>query len=157
MLLKFWGTRGSIAAPGPSTVRYGGNTSCYEVRLRNNTVIIVDAGTGIRALGLELVKAGPVEVHVFITHTHWDHIQGLPFFVPLFVPGSKVTFYGTFDPVYRRSLADILKAQMEYCYFPVREAELKADIHYQTLRDGEQVEVGGALVRAVLMLSLIHI
>jgi phosphoribosyl 1,2-cyclic phosphodiesterase len=151
MIVRFWGTRGSIASPGPDTVKYGGNTTCIEVRPDDGSVIILDAGTGIRPLGLELMKSMPVNAHVFISHTHWDHIQGLPFFVPLFVPGCRVSFYGTFDPVYQRGLADILQAQMEYCYFPVREVELNAEISYRSLKDSEVIEVGGARVSTVLM------
>lgn len=151
MFVKFWGTRGSIATPGNGTVKYGGNTTCVQVCRDEGPAIIFDGGTGIRALGLELMKSMPVEVHVFISHTHWDHIQGLPFFVPLFVPGCKVNFYGAFDPVYRRGLEEILQAQMDYCYFPVRECELKAEISYRSLREGETVLVGGARVTAVLM------
>ena len=83
MLVRFWGTRGSIASPGPDTARYGGNTTCIEVTTDNGDVIIFDGGTGIFRLGNELAKRMPVKVSVFVTHTHWDHIQGLPFFVIL--------------------------------------------------------------------------
>jgi phosphoribosyl 1,2-cyclic phosphodiesterase len=86
-----------------------------------------------------------------VTHTHWDHIQGLPFFAPLFVPNCNVRFFGTFDPVYDKSLRDILAGQMEYCYYPVRESELKANIEYTSLKDGETADLGDAKVTAVLM------
>src|SRR5919108_4631592 len=83
MQVTFWGTRGSIAAPGPTTMRYGGNTSCVEVRLDDGTLIIFDAGTGIRALGQALLaQGGLVRTYLFLSHAHWDHIQGLPFFIP---------------------------------------------------------------------------
>ena len=86
--VKFWGVRGSIACSGPSTVRYGGNTSCLEVRC-GDRIIILDAGSGIRYLGNELITKGPLDVDIFLTHTHFDHICGMPFFTPFFVPQSK--------------------------------------------------------------------
>lgn len=151
MKVTFWGTRGSIASPGPSTVKYGGNTTCIEIRTDGGEILVLDAGTGIRACGLALMRSLPVKCSLFISHTHWDHIQGLPFFVPLFVPGNTVNFYGAFDPVYRKELAEILRGQMQYCYFPVREMELKATISYHSLRDRSVVEVGDARVTAFLM------
>ncbi|MHC1751038.1 MBL fold metallo-hydrolase [Humidesulfovibrio sp.] len=157
MRLVFWGTRGSIAAPGANTAGFGGNTTCLEVdtgsgeRAALNDHIILDAGTGIRALGLALAKSRPVRCAVFITHTHWDHIQGLPFFVPLFVPGSRVAIHGPFDPVGLKDIRGVLEGQMAYPYFPVSSAELKADISYQTLSEGQSVRVGEATVSAILM------
>lgn len=151
MQLRFWGVRGSIPTPGPQTVRYGGNTTCLEVRSDDNRLIILDAGSGIRALGLELARQMPVDCSIFISHTHWDHIQGLPFFVPLFVPGNTVTIHGLFDPVSMRSIRDVLSVQMEYRFFPVREAELKAAIDFVTLTEKQEVQVGDAVVTAVLM------
>ncbi len=151
MQLRFWGVRGSIPTPGPHTVRYGGNTTCLEVRSDDGALIILDAGSGIRGLGQELVRQMPVACNIFISHTHWDHIQGLPFFAPLFVPGNSVTIHGLFDPVSMRSIRDVLAVQMEYRFFPVREAELKAEIEYTTLKEGQQVALGDATVTAVLM------
>ena len=91
MRIRFWGTRGSLAKPGPSTIRYGGNTSCVEVRADDGTLIILDCGTGAHELGRSLVASGepPIRGHLLLTHTHWDHIQGLPFFAPLFVPATN--------------------------------------------------------------------
>ena len=87
MQVKFFGTRGSLPVPGPSTVRYGGNTSCTAVRSSGGTVVILDMGTGAFGLGQQLAASGkPVKGHVLISHTHWDHIQGLPFFAPFFRP-----------------------------------------------------------------------
>ena len=151
MHVRFWGTRGSIASPGPNTTRYGGNTTCIEVRTNNDELIILDGGTGIFRLGNELVKRLPKRTSIFVTHTHWDHIQGFPFFTPLFIPHQKVHFYGTFDPVYDKSLKEILAGQMEYCYYPVRESELKANIEYRSLKDRETVTVGSAQVTPVMM------
>ena len=113
MKVRFWGVRGSIPSPGPDTVRYGGNTTSIEVTTDAGHTIIFDAGTGIRKLGLKLMAEGKQEVAICLSHTHWDHIQGLPFFVPLFVPGKDVHFYGAFDPVYQKELHTILSQQME--------------------------------------------
>jgi len=151
MKVRFWGVRGSIASPGPHSIRYGGNTTCIEVTTDAGHTIIFDAGTGIRPLGLELMERGQTQCAVCISHTHWDHIQGLPFFVPLFVPQSKIDFFGAFDPVYQKDLQSILAQQMEYCYFPVRELELKANIEYHTLHEGARIEYGDAVISNVLM------
>lgn len=120
MIVRFWGVRGSIATPGPRTALYGGNTPCVELRVAGRTIII-DAGTGIRELGNALMKeaAGkPVEGHLFIGHTHWDHIQGLPFFVPLYVPTSRFTLYGMHGTT--KSFQDVIAGQMSPSYFPVQ-------------------------------------
>jgi phosphoribosyl 1,2-cyclic phosphodiesterase len=152
MHVRFWGTRGSIASPGPETVRYGGNTTCIEVRTNNDELIILDGGTGIFRLGNALTKRKlPRRISVFVTHTHWDHIQGFPFFVPLFIPHQEINFYGTFDPVYDKSLKEILAGQMEYCYYPVRESELKANISYKSLQDRQSIVVDGVKVTPVMM------
>ena len=136
MRIRFWGTRGSIAKPGPSTVRYGGNTSCVEVRA-DDTLIVLDCGTGAHELGQQIVAANPEPVrgHLLISHTHWDHIQGFPFFAPLFRAGSEWDIYA---PRQRgRSLQEILAAQMQYTYFPVPLGDLTATIRYHELTEGE--------------------
>lgn len=151
MRIRFWGVRGSIPSPGPDTVKYGGNTTCIEVETDDGEIIILDAGTGIHTLSYSLLKKMPLNCSIFISHTHWDHIQGLPFFVPIFIPNNRLRIYGAFDPVYEKSIKDVLNRQMEYCYFPVREGELKADITYETLRERQVVEIGSAKVSNILM------
>ncbi len=151
MKVRFWGTRGTIARPGPSTVRYGGNTTCIEVRTNSGTLLVLDGGTGVYGLGMALLRELPVNVNLFISHTHWDHIQGLPLFTPIFIPGNTINIHGTFDPVYAKSLRDILAGQMEYCYFPVRESELRANLKYTDLRNLQRTQVGDAVVTPVLM------
>jgi phosphoribosyl 1,2-cyclic phosphodiesterase len=151
MRLTLRGCRGSIAAPGLDTAKYGGNTTCVHAVTAAGDQLVFDAGTGIRQLGLEMMARMPVRCALFITHTHWDHIQGLPFFTPLFVKGSHVEVYGAFDPVYQKHLGDILAQQMQYCYFPVREMELKADILYVTLHEGQTVLFGSARVTPIVM------
>ncbi|NJD20092.1 MAG: MBL fold metallo-hydrolase, partial [Gemmatimonadetes bacterium] len=91
--LRFWGTRGSIPSPGPGTARYGGNTTCFEVRAGERRVIF-DAGSGIRQLGLDLLSRGGIYQHIFLTHFHWDHIQGFPFFPPLYRPANDLKIIG---------------------------------------------------------------
>jgi phosphoribosyl 1,2-cyclic phosphodiesterase len=149
--IRFWGVRGSIPSPGRKTVRYGGNTMCIEVETDDGQTIILDAGTGIVPLAQSLLKKLPLSCSIFITHTHWDHIQGLPFFIPIFIPGNHIRIYGAFDPVLQRDIGDVLTGQMEYCYFPVREAELKADIQYSSLYERQTLEIGSARITNIVM------
>jgi phosphoribosyl 1,2-cyclic phosphodiesterase len=135
MNVRFWGTRGSIPSPGKSTVKYGGNTACVEVRIDKN-ILIFDAGTGIRNLGNQLVKEftnQPVTLHLFISHTHWDHIQGFPFFMPLYAKNFQVIVYG--PPARDKSLKDLMKLQMDAEYFPVPLGDLNAQIVMQEMRE----------------------
>ncbi len=145
MRVQFWGTRGSIAKAGPGTVRYGGNTSCVEIRADDGTVVVLDCGTGAHALGEALmVGEQPVRGHLLISHTHWDHIQGLPFFAPLFVPGNEWDIYAPRG--LGQSLQDTLAGQMQYTYFPVTLEDLGATIHYHDLIEGV-FDIGGINVR----------
>src|ERR1700722_12059474 len=96
MRVRFWGTRGSIAAPGPDTIRFGGNTSCVAVTTNAGACFILDCGTGVRGLGAALMAqgSGPISATILLSNTRWDHIQGFPFFAPLFVPGNRITICG---------------------------------------------------------------
>ena len=133
--IKFWGTRGSIPTPGNKTTIYGGNTSCVEIRTNDGTTLILDCGTGIRELGLDILRRPPPHrIHLLIGHTHWDHIQGFPFFTPAFVPGTELHIYGS--SAFQRSLEDSLSGQMQYSYFPVKLHDLASRLHYTELEEG---------------------
>jgi len=151
MKIKFWGVRGSISSPGPHTIRYGGNTTCIEVRTDNNELIILDGGTGIFPLSQTLLKELPVDVNILNTHSHWDHIQGLPFFIPMFIPGNKIKLFGSFDPISGEGPERIMNNQMQYTYFPVREAEMKSRFQYMTVMPNEPIEVGSATITPTLL------
>jgi phosphoribosyl 1,2-cyclic phosphodiesterase/CheY-like chemotaxis protein len=136
MYVRFWGTRGSIATPGPQTTHYGGNTSCVEVRTDDGTLIILDCGTGARELGLHLLRTEPrpLRLHLFIGHTHWDHIQGFPFFDPAFLPDTRLNLYAPRD--FQHGLEEALAGQMQYPYFPVKLDDLRSRIRYTELEEG---------------------
>lgn len=148
MKVRFWGVRGSIPVPGPTTNRYGGNTSCVEVEAPGAPPIIIDAGTGIRKLGKTLLARegkGKAQAHLLISHTHWDHIQGLPFFSPLYGADNQLTVYARQrDDTHLRA---IFASQTEDPYFPVPLASVKADIVFRELREGEEFFIDGARVR----------
>lgn len=133
MQVRFWGTRGSIAKPGPATVRYGGNTSCVQVTSPGGQLIIIDCGTGAHDLGQNILKHKMTgnEGSILISHTHWDHIQGIPFFAPLFVPGNKWTFYAPRG--FGDTLRETLAGQMEFTYFPVTLDAFGANVDYKDL------------------------
>lgn len=149
MRLRFWGTRGSCPSPGPSTVRYGGNTTCVEVRSDDGHLIILDAGTGIRELGRTLVAAAagqPIRGDVFFSHAHWDHIQGLPFFTPAFQAGNHFRLFGA--PSLFRSLEVVLRQQMSPVVFPVRFDALLARMEFREMVEHRHEE-NGIEVRAI--------
>ncbi len=145
MHVRFWGTRGSIPTPGHRTAAYGGNTSCVELRTNEGTTIVLDCGTGIREMGLDMLRnrTGPHRVHLLIGHTHWDHIQGFPFFTPAFLPGTELNIYGS--AAFQRSLEESLSGQMQYSYFPVKLQDLASRLHYTELEEGF-FRIGDALV-----------
>lgn len=149
-VVRFWGVRGSIPTPGPSTVEFGGNTSCVEVRA-DGEIIVLDAGSGIRRLGLSLSRefnGKPLKLTVLITHTHWDHIQGFPFFIPAYDPENKVQILGYEGA--RKGLLGTLSSQMESPYFPVSMREMPSNIHVSELKESE-FRIGNVKVQTAFM------
>ena len=148
MKVQFWGVRGSIPSAGPTTQKYGGNTSCIEIRA-DDRLIIVDAGSGIRSLGNHIMAhdlpKGPIDADIFLTHTHWDHIMGFPFFTPIYVPGTKLRVHGPVsfedDP-----LDEVVGGQMKYRYFPINMGELASEIKYDRLQENPEIDLGRGLI-----------
>jgi len=145
--VRFWGVRGSIPCPGPDTVKYGGNTTCLEIRA-DERLIIVDFGTGVRSLGRYLIandlkKRGKIEADVFVTHTHWDHILGFPVFAPAFIPGTVLRITGPIS-FESDSLEKIIENQLSYHYWPVRAGELAAKIEFNQISE-TTLDLGGGL------------
>ena len=136
MRVRFWGVRGSIACPGPSTIRYGGNTPCIEVRCGEH-VLVFDAGTGLRPLGLELIKDKSIsQVDIFITHCHLDHVVGLPFFAPLFRKGYRVRVWaGNLLPA--NSIERVMRMLMSSPLFPIQIEIFKAAIEFHDFKSGD--------------------
>lgn len=133
--VRFWGVRGSIAVPGPSTARYGGNTSCLEIRC-GGQLLIFDAGTGLRPLGNSLTANGAIDADLFLTHTHFDHVNGLPFFVPMFIKGNRFRLWaGHLIPQY--TLKYVLSEMMIAPLFPAPVEVFQADISYNDFNAGE--------------------
>jgi phosphoribosyl 1,2-cyclic phosphodiesterase len=148
MKVRFWGVRGSYPVPGVDTNRYGGNTSCVEVRTDGGPRIIIDAGTGIRKLGKELMTGefgeGKGVAHLLVSHTHWDHIQGLPFFAPMYQDGNKFHVYARQrDDTHLRA---VFASQTDSPYFPVPFDKVKADVSFRELVEGAKFEIGSVKV-----------
>lgn len=139
LTLTFWGTRGSVPSPGASTALFGGNTPCVELRTATNALLILDAGTGIRRLGrslLERARAKPIVADILLSHAHWDHIQGIPFFAPLFQEGHEFTIRGA--PEALASIEQALRAQMEPAVFPVSFDAYRSQVHFRALSEIER-------------------
>ena len=147
MKIRFWGVRGSYPVPGPDTVEFGGNTSCVQVLPDSGEVIVIDAGTGIRKLGQHLVHDScdePCTVHLIMSHTHWDHVQGLPFFGPLHRDGNLVRIYSRRrDDVHLRR---IFEKTAEQPYFPVSFNEFRARVEFVELPPNARFDIGGVHV-----------
>jgi len=150
MKIKFWGVRGSIPCPGSHTMKYGGNGACIELRVDGRKeIIVIDAGSGIRELGNALVAndlaSGPLQIGLYLSHTHWDHIMGFPYFTPIYIPGTKMAVHGPVsfedDP-----LKDVVGGQMKYRYFPINVGELASDIEYKRLREEPKQDLGNGLL-----------
>jgi phosphoribosyl 1,2-cyclic phosphodiesterase len=149
-LVRFWGVRGSIACPGSETVRYGGNTSCIEM-LVNGERLIFDGGTGLRVLGQKLLAETPVKASLFFTHSHWDHIQGFPFFVPAFVPVNQFDIYGAIAPN-GSTIEQRLNDQMLHPNFPVPLQIMGAKLKFCDLDIGETLSLAeGITVESALL------
>jgi len=136
MKVKFWGVRGSIAVPGAEYYKYGGNTSCVEVRC-GDSIIVLDAGTGIRGLGMSLLKEfgdKPIDINILISHTHWDHIQGFPFLPHIYIPGNTINLYGGHTV---NTLEKLIMVQMHREYHPVTIYELAADVNFFELTQNQ--------------------
>jgi ribonuclease BN (tRNA processing enzyme) len=137
--IRFWGTRGSCPVSGSEYLRYGGNTSCLEVRAGRD-LIILDAGSGIRPLGDDLAREGIRHVHLFFGHTHWDHIIGFPFFAPLYDPDVHISVWA---PVgYEKGIRELFVEMLAYAYFPIRLEDIRAKVTFHELRDSQKIEIG---------------
>jgi phosphoribosyl 1,2-cyclic phosphodiesterase len=133
MIVRFWGARGSIPVSGPDYLRYGGDTTCLELRTQDDEIIVVDAGSGIRRLGNRLIAENRDHFALLFTHAHWDHLMGFPFFKPIYVAGTNIAVYGC--PFVQTSIKQMISNIMLPPYFPVNFADLKADLHYHDFCD----------------------
>ncbi|WP_431632144.1 MBL fold metallo-hydrolase [Alkalinema pantanalense] len=143
-VVQFWGVRGSIATPGLSTVRYGGNTSCVEMRVGGKRLIF-DGGTGLRVLGQHLLSQGQIEAHMFFSHSHWDHIQGFPFFRPAFIPGNRFHIYGGIAPN-GATMKQRLSDQMLHPNFPVPMQIMQSEMHFHDVQAGQVIDLGDGVI-----------
>ncbi len=147
--IHFWGVRGSIPCPGAETVRYGGNTPCIEMRVGGQRLIF-DGGTGLRVLGQYLLGQMPVKANLLFTHSHWDHIQGFPFFVPAFIPGNRFHIYGAIAPN-GSTIEQRLNDQMLHPNFPVPLQIMAAQLEFHDIKIGEVLEFGDVKVNTALL------
>jgi len=155
--VKFWGVRGSIPCPGPKTMKYGGNTACIELRFPEvNRHIIIDAGSGIRDLANFMLAndlpKGPIATEIYLSHTHWDHIMGFPFFVPAYIPSTTIKVFGpvTYED---EPLEAVVGGQMKYRYFPVNMGELAGKIEYRRLKEEPFLDLGDGITLATTIIN----
>lgn len=149
MKIRFWGTRGSIPTPGQRTVRYGGNTACVEVRDQGGSLLVLDAGTGLRELGLSLVQNGePLSFDLFLSHLHWDHIQGIPFFRPAYDGRTAIRIHAPHHP---KPLKELLGLGMDDPFFPVDLDAIPAKINMQEFASGTERSAGPFRVRSAVV------
>ena len=151
MRIRFWGVRGSTPTPEPANARYGGNTPCIEVRLQNGTLIVLDCGTGLRLLGKNLLAEfgqRPIAAYVFLTHFHWDHLHGLPFFPPLYRSGNTFLFHAHVKG--RKKLKSVIEGQMSDPFFPVDMRATQSTRHFFE-RGDEPINVEGAVISSAPM------
>lgn len=142
MLIKYYGVRGSIPVCGKNYVKYGGSTTCFVVK-EANTNIVIDAGSGIRAFGKDLIKENGIsgnKVHILFTHYHWDHILGFPFFTPAFIKGNEINIYG--ETKYNMSVQDVLKKQQQFINFPVELSSMMAKLNFFEIKENEEIHIG---------------
>lgn len=147
--VQFWGVRGSIPCPGPNTVRYGGNTPCVEMQVAGKRLIF-DGGTGLHVLGQSLLRQMPIEAHLFFTHSHWDHVQGFPFFVPGFVKGNKFHIYGAIAPD-GSTVEQRLNDQMLHPNFPVPLQIMQANLHFCNVQPGQPIYINDITVETAAL------
>ncbi|MDY6933098.1 MAG: MBL fold metallo-hydrolase [Spirochaetota bacterium] len=134
MIIKCWGSRGSIPVTGSEYLRYGGDTTCIEIRTKNDKIIIIDAGTGIRKLGNKLINEDRYNYFMIFTHAHWDHLLGFPFFKPIYISKTDIKIYGC--PFAQKSISEMLSKTMSPPYFPVKFEEAKSNIEFNGICDG---------------------
>ena len=147
MKIKLLGTRGSIPTPGRDTVKYGGNTTCVDLTLNSGEKIVIDAGSGMRLLSQEILSEKINHINLFLTHSHWDHIQGFPFFIPIYIPNFSIKIFAA-SPTYGR-LLDILKGQMNSLYYPVPFKQIGANIEFEKIRKSGIV-IDGVKISSIL-------
>ncbi|MAJ80712.1 MAG: MBL fold metallo-hydrolase [Porticoccaceae bacterium] len=147
MYCKIWGVRGSLPVPGASTLKYGGNTTCIQVNGHNDECIVLDAGTGIFPLGQHLANTEIKKIHLFITHTHWDHIQGFTMFQPLFSKDVEINIYGPKDPTSGLTIRDHLTKQMDRHFFPVQLKNVPACLNFKDVTGGQRIKINSLIVK----------
>ncbi|MBI9082863.1 MAG: response regulator [Desulfobacterales bacterium] len=148
--LRFWGIRGTLPVPGPRSIRYGGNTSCVSLEFPRGTLFVFDAGSGIKVLSDHLMAEKPhlAAAKIFISHPHWDHINALPFFVPLYLPGKEFEICG---PAHGDiTMRELISGQMDGVYFPIKIKEFSARVYFRDLKE-EEIEIDGIRVRTMLL------